>query len=736
MSSSATPQGSRALAIREAAIALAVLCAMPAAGYGYPRSDLGPLDEPLEPLVPKVARTEAEQDRVDALGLFAAARAYEQQRDFPLALRYYQRALRRDPQAPGLLRGIVTLAVRLKRHAVAARYASKAKADELEPLVLRDLAGSMVRSGDWQGAARLYEMVFAAGALGRQTALDVRFRMEAGQLYHLLEEHKKGAECFARVLHALGHPKEYELEEEHVKAIVGDATLTYQVMGECLLLADRPELATAAFEKGHAAAPNRALLQFNLARVYARTGKTDPAMAALEQCFRERLATEGMAPFELLAQVLEKTGKGKELIPRLEKLRAADASNIPLGHYLAEKYLQAGQLDKAEVLYRGLAEKTPTPMAFRGLIQILLKAKRLEELVAVLREAVEKTGSLDAFAAEVKEILDDRDLARKLIDLARAGPKAAAPKPGYGVPLAVALVAMANQDYASAAELFDRAIAARPDKAGAIFQRWGMGLLAADRPADAAKVFHRGAEQKVKGVEDPSLYFYLAAALELDGRTDEALAAARKAAAQKPDSARIAGRPAWVLYHARRYEDARKAYAELLDKFDAEHSSLEVREVLREARLILSHICVLKDEFPQAEEWIEQVLDEFPDDRGAMNDLGYLWADQNKHVERALVMTRKAVEAEPENAAYRDSLGWALYRAGRFAEAVCELEKAAAGEVPDPVVLEHLGDAYHKLNRPDKAKDAWRRAVEAFRKDREPDKAKRVEAKLNSGKLT
>ena len=50
--------------------------------------------------------------------------------------------------------------------------------------------------------------------------------------------------------------------------------------------------------------------------------------------------------------------------------------------------------------------------------------------------------------------------------------------------------------------------------------------------------------------------------------------------------------------------------------------------------------------------------------------------------------------AEPENAAYRDSLGWALFKLGRYDEAVVELEKAASVLTqPDGVVLDHLGDA-------------------------------------------
>jgi Flp pilus assembly protein TadD len=146
--------------------------------------------------------------------------------------------------------------------------------------------------------------------------------------------------------------------------------------------------------------------------------------------------------------------------------------------------------------------------------------------------------------------------------------------------------------------------------------------------------------------------------------------------------------------------------------------------------LVLSNLAVLAGDMAEAEEWLEQVLDEYPDDISAMNDLGYLWADQNKHLDQALAMIRRAVEAEPENAAYRDSLGWVLFRLGRFDEAIAELEKAAAIGEPDAVILDHLGDAYQAAGRVEQAREAWRRAAEGFRKAKDEKQAAAAEAKI------
>jgi tetratricopeptide (TPR) repeat protein len=184
------------------------------------------------------------------------------------------------------------------------------------------------------------------------------------------------------------------------------------------------------------------------------------------------------------------------------------------------------------------------------------------------------------------------------------------------------------------------------------------------------------------------------------------------------------------LQHAKRYGAAITAYEKLVARFDGDHQTRETREVLRDARESLSVLCVQKKRMPEAEEWLEQVLDEFPDDVSAMNDLGFLWADRGKNLDRALIMIEKAVAAEPDNSAYRDSLGWVNFRLGRYAAAVVELKKAAADKDPDAVVLDHLGDALAKTGKLDEARAAWRRSAAAFRKDKDEEKAKLVEEKL------
>ena len=96
----------------------------------------------------------------------------------------------------------------------------------------------------------------------------------------------------------------------------------------------------------------------------------------------------------------------------------------------------------------------------------------------------------------------------------------------------------------------------------------------------------------------------------------------------------------------------------------------------------------------------------------AYNYIGYMWADHNMNLDEAEAMIRRALESEPNNASYMDSVGWVEFRKGKFDQALNDLLRAAkAVERDDPVVFEHIGDTYLKLNRVPEALDAWQKAL-------------------------
>ena len=95
----------------------------------------------------------------------------------------------------------------------------------------------------------------------------------------------------------------------------------------------------------------------------------------------------------------------------------------------------------------------------------------------------------------------------------------------------------------------------------------------------------------------------------------------------------------------------------------------------------------------------------------AYNYLGYMWAEHNMHLDEAADMIKRALQIDPNNGAYLDSLGWLEFRQGKYEAALGDLQRAAQNMTrDDPVVFEHIGDAYSKLNRAPQALEAWQKA--------------------------
>ena len=112
------------------------------------------------------------------------------------------------------------------------------------------------------------------------------------------------------------------------------------------------------------------------------------------------------------------------------------------------------------------------------------------------------------------------------------------------------------------------------------------------------------------------------------------------------------------------------------------------------------------------EQTLQMALKVDPNNAGASNDLGYEWADEGKHLIDAESLIRRAIELEPDNGAYLDSLGWVLYKRGRFDESKQYLQKAAEPFAEaDPVVLNHLGDDLYRLNQNVAAQHTWQESL-------------------------
>ncbi len=176
--------------------------------------------------------------------------------------------------------------------------------------------------------------------------------------------------------------------------------------------------------------------------------------------------------------------------------------------------------------------------------------------------------------------------------------------------------------------------------------------------------------------------------------------------------------------YARAAEAYDKALSMMTDPSDGKWFTLYARGITNE-RL---------GDWPAAEADFRAALELNPDQPQVLNYLGYSLVEKRIKLDEALGMIERAVEARPDSGYIVDSLGWVLYRLGRFDEAVDPMERAAALMPVDPIVNDHLGDVYWKVGRKTEARFQWHRALSFIDEDSAPEAdPDRIRQKLDVG---
>jgi tetratricopeptide (TPR) repeat protein len=182
----------------------------------------------------------------------------------------------------------------------------------------------------------------------------------------------------------------------------------------------------------------------------------------------------------------------------------------------------------------------------------------------------------------------------------------------------------------------------------------------------------------------------------------------------------------------RRFGDA----AQALDKAEALSSKTDDKEYVWFLR---ASNFEREKRYAEAEEQFKKVLASDPEHASALNYLGYMLADQNMKLEEALGYIKRAVDLDPANGAYLDSLGWAYFRLGKYELAEDNLMKASQKINTDPTVHDHLGDLYQKTGRLKLAATNWERALSEWNRtiaaEVDPADVSRVQKKLDSAKM-
>jgi tetratricopeptide (TPR) repeat protein len=196
-----------------------------------------------------------------------------------------------------------------------------------------------------------------------------------------------------------------------------------------------------------------------------------------------------------------------------------------------------------------------------------------------------------------------------------------------------------------------------------------------------------------------------AAALRSSGKPDAAIEVLAQLARRFPDMAIVHSTLGDALRNQDEFVDAVASYDRALDLVPERSRG---RWFIHYARAIAHERL---DNWEQAEADFRAALDLNPDHPQVLNYLGYSMVEKQINLVEALDMIERAVAARPDSGFIVDSLGWVLYRLGRYDEAVAHMERAVELMAVDPVVNDHLGDVYWAVGRKREAEFQWSRAL-------------------------
>ncbi|MFP6766156.1 MAG: tetratricopeptide repeat protein, partial [Planctomycetaceae bacterium] len=498
-----------------------------AASKGY---QLQRLDEPALPVEPVGLRTEAEQKQIEAQSWYMTGWLFKQREKYREALAAFEKATEARPDFAQAYMALIEVSLHLRDSAKVVEYAKKAvEHDPGNFQLLRQLGVEMVKNRQLKPAIQYLEQALNSAELDHKSRFFVLINRDLGIIYNGIGETEKAGTCYEVVLDALLHPAMYDLDSRTRDELQKHASTSFERIGQVLLAADRTELALKALEKAVSERKGKpGQVNLLLAEVYHRTEDYARGLEQLDLFF-ESGQSQGRDPFVLLGTLLEKLDQSGTLIERLEALVKKDARNQDLRFFLAATYAAAERLDEAEEIYRAALDRKPSSEAYLGLAGIYRQRGKPEELLENLSSVLDRQQELQAvavrFEAEMKAIEADEKLLEALLEAGRDGTREGVGPNDFSRVFFLARLAARADRTDAAVEFFRLALKAAPSRAESVLGGLGQALLDADRFGEAAEVYQEAIANPLAARSKPDNFLRKALALEMAGRTEDALEA-------------------------------------------------------------------------------------------------------------------------------------------------------------------------------------------------------------------
>ena len=527
--------------------------------------------------------------------------------------------------------------------------------------------------------------------------------------------------------------------------------------------------AIAEYSEVHRLDPTDQEASLWLARLYRLHNEPDKADKVLLGMLKDD--PENEAAVEQLTQLYLDENKSEEAISLLEGIITRSPS-ATLYDLLGDAYTQAHDYGKAEKAYRKAVDLDPSELGhLRGLGQTLLSEEKYSDALSVYQKLADlMPDDADVYLrmAQIYRELRELDKAEESIVKARQY------APGtVEVMYNEAMIYEAQGRFEDAIRVLSDAITgvktqstvlpSRRRELAILYQQ--LGGLYRDTNNYQAAIYSFQELGHLGDDEDRRARILIMETYRQAKDLPKALQTGKEALAKYPTDAAVRATYALLLGENQQADDGakllqanlkgtaadRELYLNISQIYERSRRYQEAEEAARKAEalpgeprenemtwFLLGAIYERQKQYDKAEEQFKKVLVVNPKNAEALNYYGYMLADRGVRLEEARDMIQRALDQEPYNGAYLDSLGWTYYKQNKIEDAEAALRKAAEREPHDPTIRTHLGDVYAKQGRMDLAAAEWEKSLGEWRRslpaDLESDKIAELEKKLGQVK--